>query len=110
MSATSPAIPAVAQDDYPALYLAADRTSRLAQKRHLRFTGMILGALVACAALGTLSAVFPAYGKVLAVCSTASAAASFMLTSMRKALRPEKNWYSGRAPWRSPPKAWPGAT
>jgi hypothetical protein len=96
MSATIPASPAVARDDYPALYLAADRTSRLAQQRHLRFTGMILGALVACAALGTFSAVFPAYSKVLAICSTASAA-SFMLTSMRKALKPERNWYSGRA-------------
>jgi SMODS and SLOG-associating 2TM effector domain 3/SMODS and SLOG-associating 2TM effector domain 1 len=97
MSETSPAIPAIAEGDYPAVYLAADRTSRLAQKRHLWFTGMILGALVACAALGTLSAVFPVYGKVLALCSTAWAAASFMLTSMRKALKPEKNWYRGRA-------------
>jgi hypothetical protein len=93
----SSAIPAINEDDFPAVYLAADRTSRMAQTRHLWFTGMILGALVACATLGTLSGVFPAYSKVLALCSTAWAAASFMLTSMRKALKPEKAWYSGRA-------------
>ena len=85
------------EDDYPALYLASDRTSRLAQKRHLWFTGTILGALVACAALGTFAAAFPRESKILTLCSTAWAAASFMLTSMRKALRPEKAWYGGRA-------------
>jgi hypothetical protein len=91
------ALPAIREEDYPALFLAADRTSRVAQKRHLWFTGTILGALVACAALGTLSGIWPAYGKPLALCSTAWAAASFMLTSMRKALKPEKAWYNGRA-------------
>jgi hypothetical protein len=70
----SPVLPAIAEDDYPAVYLAADRTSRLAQKQHLWFTGLILGALVACAVLGTLSGVFPRCGKVLALCSTAGAA------------------------------------
>jgi hypothetical protein len=91
------AIPSLTEDDYPALYLAADSTSRMAQQRHLWFTGTILAALVACAAMGTLSGVFPAHSKVLALCSTGWAAASFMLTSMRKALKPEKAWYSGRA-------------
>ncbi len=94
---TTPINLALSEDDYPALYLAADRTSRMAQKRHLWFTGTILGALVACAALGTLSAAFPRHSQVLALCSTAWAATSFMLTSMRKALKPEKAWYAGRA-------------
>jgi hypothetical protein len=85
---------AVAEDDYPALYLAADNASRLAQNRHLWFTGVILGALVASAGLAALSGVF---GKALAVASGIGAALSFMLTSMRKALRPEKLWYNGRA-------------
>ena len=93
----SPVLSAITEDDYPAVYLAADRTSGMAQRRHLWFTGLILGALVACAVLGTLSGVFPRYGKVLALCSTGWAATSFMLTSMRKALKPEKAWYSGRA-------------
>lgn len=92
-----PVLPAITEDDYPAVYLAADRTSRRAQKRHLWFTGLILGALVAWAVLGTLSGVFPRYGKVLALGSTAWAATSFMLTSMRKALKRERAWYSGRA-------------
>lgn len=82
------------EDDYPALYLTADNASRLAQKRHLWFTGTILGALVASAALAALSGVF---GKALAVASGIGAALSFMLTSMRKALRPERLWYNGRA-------------
>src|ERR1700690_4448063 len=87
----------IAQSDYPALFLAADSASRTAQKRHLRFTGVILGALVASAALGALSGVFPSVSKALALASTAGAAISFMLTAMRKALKPEKLWYSGRA-------------
>ena len=90
MPETDVSIPNLTEDDFPALYLAADRTSRMAQKRHLWFTGTILGALVACATLGTLSAAFPRESKVLALFSTAWAAVSFMLTSMRKALKPEK--------------------
>ncbi len=97
MPETDVSIPNLTEDDFPALYLAADRTSRMAQKRHLWFTGTILGALVACATLGTLSAAFPRESKVLALFSTAWAAVSFMLTSMRKALKPEKAWYGGRA-------------
>ncbi len=88
---------AVAETDYPALFLAADSASRMAQKRHLAFTGVILGALVASAALGALAGVFTSIAKPLALASTAGAALSFMLTAMRKALKPEKLWYSGRA-------------
>jgi hypothetical protein len=88
---------AIAESDYPALFLAADSASRIAQKRHLTFTGVILGALVASAALGALSGVFHSAAKALALASTAGAALSFMLTAMRKALKPEKLWYSGRA-------------
>ena len=87
----------IAEADYPALFLAADSASRAAQKRHLAFTGVILGALVASAALGALSGVFTSFAKALALASTAGAALSFMLTAMRKALKPEKLWYSGRA-------------
>src|ERR1700690_1342526 len=95
--ATSPVNLAVSDADFPALFLAADSASRQAQKRHLTFTGVILGALVACAALGALAGVFPAEAKGLALASTAGAALSFMLTAMRKALKPEKLWYGGRA-------------
>ena len=87
----------VAEQDFPALYLAADSASRMAQKRHLRFTALILGTLVASAALGTAAGIFPRASTVLALLSGVGAAASFMVTSIRKAMKPEKLWYSGRA-------------
>jgi len=93
----APAILNIRDDDYPAVFLAADRTARLAQKKHLWFTGVILGALVACAILGALAGVVPEYSRTLALASTAWAAISFIVTSIRKTLRPEKAWYSGRA-------------
>jgi hypothetical protein len=94
---TSPVKLSVAEEDYPALFLAGDRASRLAQQRHLAFTGVILGALVASGALGALSSALPSHAKALALASTALAALSFMLTAMRKALKPDKLWYAGRA-------------
>lgn len=95
-TASPPSLP-VAETDFPALFLAADSASRLAQKRHLAFTGVILGALVVSAALGAIAGVFPSAARGLALASTAGAALSFMLTAMRKALKPEKLWYGGRA-------------
>ena len=85
------------EEDYPALYLAADSASRMAQRRHLRFTALILGTLVASAALGTSAGIFPRISTPLALLSGAAAAISFMVTSIRKAMKPEKLWYSGRA-------------
>ncbi len=83
--------------DYPAMYLAADSASRLAQKRHLWFTAIILGTLVLSAALAATEAAIPSIARILALASAAGAAISFMLTSIRKAMKPEKLWYSGRA-------------
>src|SRR6201999_2225187 len=40
---------------------------------------------------------FPSASRLLALASTAGAALSFMLTAMRKALKPEKLWYGSRA-------------
>jgi len=87
----------IGEKDYPALYLAADNASGMAQKRHLRFTAIILGALVLSAALGTSAGLVPSIGKILALLSGAGAAVSFIVTSIRKAMRPEKLWYEGRA-------------
>ena len=87
----------VSSDDYPALFLAADRASLAAQRRHLLFTGAILVALVLGAALGALSAVIPSARTGLAVASTALVSLSFVLTAIRRALKPEKLWYGGRA-------------
>ena len=87
----------VAESDFPALYLAADSASRLAQKQHLLFTATILAALVLSAALGTSAGIFHSIGRLLALASGAGAAVSFIATSIRRAMRPEKLWYSGRA-------------
>ena len=87
----------VAEGEFPALYLAADGAARTAQKRHLMFTGTILTALVLSATLGTLAGIFHSVSKLLALASGAGAAVSFMVTSIRKAMRPEKLWYTGRA-------------
>lgn len=87
----------ISESDYPAMYLAADGASRLAQKRHLRITGIILATLVLSAALAATEAALPTVARILALASAAGAAISFMLTSLRKAMKPEKLWYSGRA-------------
>lgn len=87
----------VGADDYPALFLATDRASLAAQRRHLLFTGAILLALVSGAGLGALSAVIPSAKTAFAVASTALVSLSFVLTSIRRALKPEKLWYGGRA-------------
>jgi hypothetical protein len=94
---TTQASRGVAEGDYPALYLAADNASRLAQKRHLHFTAVILSGLVLSAAMGTFAGIFHPVGKLLALASGAGAAISFIVTSIRKAMRPDRLWYSGRA-------------
>jgi hypothetical protein len=87
----------VGNNDYPALFLAADRASTAAQHRHLLFTSAILLALVLAAGLGALSSVSPSAKTALAVASTSLVSLSFVLTAIRRALRPEKLWYGGRA-------------
>ena len=47
--------------------------------------------------LGTFSGIFHSISKLLAVASGAGAAISFIVTSVRKAMRPDRLWYSGRA-------------
>jgi hypothetical protein len=87
----------VSAGDYPALFLSSDRASLAAQRRHLLFTSAILLALVLGAGLGALSGVIPSAKRGLAVASTALVSFSFVLTAIRRALKPEKLWYGGRA-------------
>ncbi len=87
----------VSSTDYPALFLAADHASLEAQRRHLLFTSAILLALVLGAGLGAVAAVFPSAKLALAVASTSLVSLSFVLTAIRRALKPEKLWYGGRA-------------
>ncbi|HEX4489246.1 MAG TPA: DUF4231 domain-containing protein [Terriglobales bacterium] len=87
----------VGADDYPALFLAADSASLGAQRQHLWFTGAVLLSLVAAAGLGALSAVISTFKTSFAVASTALVSLSFVITAIRRALKPEKLWYGGRA-------------
>src|SRR4249919_1012753 len=82
--------------DFPALYLAADQSSRAAQTRYLRMTGVILGALVVGAAASALGK-FLTGASWLAFLTAVCTALSFMLTTLRRALKPEKRWYGGRS-------------
>jgi hypothetical protein len=87
----------VGASDYPGLFLATDRASLTAQRRHLFFTSATLLSLVFAAGLGALSGVISSAKTGLAVASTALVSLSFVLTSIRRALKPEKLWYGGRA-------------
>ncbi len=87
----------VTASDYPALFQAADRASLTAQRRHLLFTSAILLSLVIAAGLGALSGVLHPAKTAFAVASTALVSLSFVLTAIRRALKPEKLWYGGRA-------------
>ena len=87
----------VKNSDYPALFQAADRASLSAQRKHLLFTSAILLCLVTAAGLGALSGVISGVKTSLAVASTALVSLSFVLTAIRRSLKPEKLWYGGRA-------------
>lgn len=87
----------VKNSDYPALFQAADRASLAAQGKHLLFTSSILLCLVIAAGLGALSGVISGARTSLAVASTALVSLSFVLTAIRRSLKPEKLWYGGRA-------------
>jgi hypothetical protein len=87
----------VGNDDYPALFLAADRASLAAQRRHLFLTSTILLSLILAAGFSASSDIFPAVKTPFAVASTSLVALAFVLTSIRRSLKPEKLWYGGRA-------------
>jgi hypothetical protein len=95
--ATAPTGFQIADSDYPALFLAADKASRAAQKQHLWFTGGILAALLVSVGLGVFSGIFPSGTKSFAAASTALVALSFVLTAMQRSVNPARLWYGGRA-------------
>jgi len=86
-----------ADADFPALFLAADHASRQTQRRYSQMTAVILGGLVAGAALSGLSRLFPDATPVIAFATAGITSLSFMLTTIRWALKPEKHWYAARA-------------
>lgn len=84
-------------EDFPALYLAADKSSTAAQQRYLRLTLIILGALVTTAVLSSVRSAFPGIKGTIALITAAVAALSFILTTFRRALKPERRWFVSRA-------------
>jgi len=83
--------------DFPALFLAADHASRQTQRRYANMTAVILGGLVAGAGISALSRIFPDSSSVIAFATAGITSLSFMLTTIRWALKPEKHWYAARA-------------
>jgi hypothetical protein len=86
-----------ADADFPALFLAADHASRQTQRRYSNMTAVILGGLVAGAAISALSRIFPDASNAIAFATAGITSLSFMLTTIRWALKPEKHWYAARA-------------
>jgi hypothetical protein len=84
-------------EDFPALYLAADKSATASQYRYLRLTGIILGALVTTAVLSSIKSVLPDWKTTIALVTAAVAALSFILTTFRRALKPERRWFVSRA-------------
>lgn len=87
------------EDEYPAVFLAADRASRCAQRKYLTLIKSTLILLVAGAGLAAASPIpaFRSAKPTLAVLSALSLAASLLLTLFLRATRPEQLWYGGRA-------------
>jgi hypothetical protein len=87
------------QQDYPAVFLAADRASSGAQDEYLNLTRGTLILLVAGAGFAAVSPVFTTSSvkAAFAVSSAISLAASVLLTLYLKARKPEQLWYGGRA-------------
>jgi hypothetical protein len=87
------------QNQYPAVFLAADQASAAAQQRYLHLTMgtltlLVLGAGFAAAApISALSTAKPA----LSISSALSLATSLMVTLYLKTQKPEQLWYGGRA-------------
>lgn len=87
------------EQDYPAVFLAADRASSGAQEKYLSLTRGTLVLLVMGAGFAAASPVhaFDCVKPALAVTSAISLAASLLLTLYLKAQKPEQLWYGGRA-------------
>ena len=85
------------KEDFPALYLASDKSANAAQHRYLRLTLVILGALVTTAILSSFKSAFPESKGTLALITAGVAALSFILTTFRRALKPERRWFVSRA-------------
>jgi hypothetical protein len=85
------------EQNYPAMFCAADRRSADAQRTHLLLTGAILSLMVAGAALAAVSALLDTCKPAFAITTAVFLAISLAMTTYLKATAPERAWYGGRA-------------
>lgn len=85
------------ENDYPALFLAADRASLSARQQYLNLTRGTLVLLVAAAGLAAFSSALDAVRPAFAITSAILLAASILITTYLRTSNLEKLWYGGRA-------------
>jgi SMODS and SLOG-associating 2TM effector domain 3/SMODS and SLOG-associating 2TM effector domain 1 len=90
------AIPGISENEFPALYRAADQNSLTGQRRYLTATGLRLAMLVAAAVFGLVS--WRTGGGDLAGIAAAAAFGVALLSELYLLQeRPDRVWYDGRA-------------
>lgn len=83
---------------YPALFVAADKASLRGQRDTLRLTAVGLGVLLIGGALGVIQSAFDtALSSFAGVIGAGSFLAAVLLRSYNLTMRPEHDWYNGRA-------------
>ncbi len=87
----------IAEDDYPLIYLDADRTSLRGRRSYRRLLILDLVLVVTAGALGALSSSFPGpYSVWLSVASVILLVAVLAIEGYSRYRRPERRWYGGR--------------
>lgn len=88
--------PPLSESDFPAAYIAADKTSLKGQQRFLRATRIRLVAVLAAAVLGALTTVQDV-SRLAAILSAVSFGLAFVVEMYLWRTRPDRAWYDGRA-------------
>ncbi len=88
---------AFSDQDYPALFLAADRASTEAQRKYVGFMRAALALLVVGAGVGAVSPAIDFARPAFAITSAILLACSLILTTYLKTEKFDQLWYGGRA-------------
>lgn len=88
--------PPLTESDFPAAYVAADRTSLKGQQRFLRATRIRLVAVMAAAVLGALTTI-QEVSRLAAILAAVSFGLAFVAEMYLWRTRPDRAWYDGRA-------------
>lgn len=88
---------AFTEQDYPALFLAADRASTAAQRKYIGLMRAALALLVMGAGLGAVSPAFDFAKPAFALTSAILLGGSLVLTTYLKTQKLDQLWYGGRA-------------